>query len=161
MRSWLKIDKYCNMKVLFTLVITCFFYLSEAQTIIGKWKMVGMKSGKERSLIKIYEKDGKYFGKVVEVYPKAGDDPDPVCSECQDYRKGQPIVGMDIITDLEYNGRNGEYKGGEILDPATGSVYDCKAWLGKDGYLRVRGYLFFIGKTYVLPKYVEDEGSDS
>ncbi|WP_258103663.1 DUF2147 domain-containing protein [Marinoscillum sp. MHG1-6] len=146
------------MKTIFTAIAILFMLSTNAQTIIGKWKMVGMKSGKERSLIDIYEKDGKYFGKVIETYPTNGDDPNPLCTECDDYRKDQPVVGMDIITDLEYNGRSGEYKGGEILDPTSGNVYNCKAWLGKDGFLRIRGYLMFfsLGKTYVLPKYVGD-----
>lgn len=145
------------MKIILTFITVLIVLNVEAQTIVGKWKMVGMKSGKERSLIQIYEKEGKYHGKVVELYSKPGVDPNPVCDNCKDYRKDIPIIGMDIITNMEYNGRSGEYKGGEILDPKTGDIYDCKAWLGKDGYLRIRGYLFFIGKTYVLPKYVEHE----
>ncbi|MFY0601227.1 MAG: DUF2147 domain-containing protein [Cyclobacteriaceae bacterium] len=149
------------MKVTYTIILICISLTLQAQTIVGKWKMVGMKSGKERSLIQIYEKDGEYFGKVLEVYPKPGATKDPICDKCDDYRKDQPVVGMDIITGLEYNGRSGEYRGGEILDPGSGDVYDCKAWLGKDGYLRIRGYLFFLGKTYVLPKYVEVEEDES
>jgi uncharacterized protein (DUF2147 family) len=145
------------MKIWCTLLLLIFVFSAQAQTIIGKWKMVGMKSGKERSLIHIYEDNGKYHGKVVELYPKPGADENPVCDNCSDYRKDQPIIGMDIITNLEYNGRVGEYRNGRILDPVTGSEYDCKAWLGKDGYLRIRGYMFFIGKTYVLPKYVEND----
>ncbi|MFT6865371.1 MAG: hypothetical protein ACJA08_000189 [Cyclobacteriaceae bacterium] len=144
------------MKIIFTILITLFVFSLNAQNIIGKWKMVGMKSGKERSLIHIYEEDGLYYGKVIQVYSKEGEDENPVCDKCKDDRKNLPLLGMNIITGLEYNGRSGEYRGGEILDPATGGVYDCKAWLGKDGYLRVRGYLFFIGKTYVLPKYSEE-----
>lgn len=141
------------------IILLCLFisFSMDAQTIVGKWKMVGMKSGKERSIIRIYERDGNYFGRVIKVYPKPGGDPNPVCDKCEDDRKDQLILGMDIITNLEYNGRSGEYKGGRILDPATGDEYDCKAWLGKDGYLRIRGYLFFIGKTYVLPKYIEED----
>lgn len=145
------------MKTIITLAVLFISISLNGQTIIGKWKMVGMKSGKERSLIRIYEKEGKYHGKVIEIYTKPGADQNPVCDKCDDDRKDQPVLGMDIITDLEYNGRTGDYKGGRILDPATGDEFDCKAWLGKDGYLRVRGYLFFIGKTYVLPKYVEED----
>ncbi len=106
------------MKYLITTIITLVFCsTSFSQTILGKWKMVGMKSGKERSLIEIYEKNDKYFGKVVKVYPAPGKDPNPVCDLCSGSRKDQPIVGMDIITDLEYSSRSGEYKDGKILDP--------------------------------------------
>lgn len=145
------------MKYFLAFLISGFIFTAQAQTIVGKWKMVGMKSGKERSVIQMYEKNDRYYGKVVKLYPIPGADPNPKCDVCEDGRKGQPIIGMDIITDLEYNSRSGEYKGGKILDPKSGSEYDCKVWLGNDGYLRVRGYLFFVGKTYILPQYTETQ----
>ncbi len=144
------------MKIFLTILSTLIILNVNGQNIIGKWKMVGMKSGKERSLIHVYEEDGLYYGKIIEVYPNEDEDQNPICDKCTDDRKDMPLVGMNIITGLEYSGRTGEYRGGQILDPATGAVYDCKAWLGKDGYLRIRGYMFFIGKTYILPKYSEE-----
>jgi uncharacterized protein (DUF2147 family) len=46
--------------------------------------------------------------------------------------------------------RDGEYGGGDILDPDTGSVYRCKFRLDKDGtVLVVRGFIgiSLLGRT--------------
>jgi hypothetical protein len=35
------------------------------QTIVGKWKTIDDKTGKVKSIVEIYEKDSKYYGKIV------------------------------------------------------------------------------------------------
>ena len=68
------------------------------QGIIGKWKTIDDASGEEKSIVEIFEKGGKVFGKVTRIFPKPGDDPDPVCDECQsdDPRHKKKIIGMEI-----------------------------------------------------------------
>ena len=117
----------------------------QAQTIVGLWKTVDDISGKERSVVEIYQKGEKFYGKIVKFIPAEGDDPDPVCEACKGAKKGQKIVGLNIIEDMEA-GDDGEFKGGEILDPENGKVYDCKLWV-EDGKLKVRGYLLFLYRT--------------
>ena len=109
------------------------------QGIIGKWKTIDDASGEEKSIVEIFEKGGKVFGKVTRIFPKPGDDPDPVCDECQsdDPRHKKKIIGMEIITAMEPD--EGQYTNGEILDPENGRVYRCKLWL-EGGDLKVRGY---------------------
>jgi len=118
-----------------------------SQTIVGSWKTIDDESGKERSVVDIYEKDGKYFGKIVKLFRNEGEDPDPVCEECEDHRKGQKIIGMEIISDMKFDKGGNEYRKGEILDPENGNIYDCKLWIGEDGSLKVRGYLLFFYRT--------------
>lgn len=110
-------------------------------TIVGKWKTIDDETGKPKSVVNIYEENGKYFGKVIEIF---NEPQDKVCTECKGDKKGKQIVGMVIINDLEKEEE--EYKGGEILDPANGKVYDCKLWV-ENGKLMVRGYLGFFFRT--------------
>lgn len=117
----------------------------------GRWNLVDEETGRVKNTIEIYMRDGRYFGKVVDVNPRPGGDTDPVCHKCTGARKDLRIVGMDIITGLTFNAHTGELTGGEILDPKSGKVYECKVWLGDDGNLRVRGYKLFFYKTFVLP----------
>ena len=128
-----------------TLVLTALFSFSQS-TIVGKWKTIDDESGKPRSVVEIYENDGKFFGKIIKLFREPGEDPDPVCDECEDHRSGQKIIGMEIITDMKYDKGDGEYRKGEILDPENGNVYDCKLWI-EDGNLKVRGYLLFFYRT--------------
>lgn len=121
-----------------------------AQSIFGKWQTTDEKSGKEKSVIEIFQKGGKTFGKVVQIFPAKGEDPDPICSECDesDDRYGKKVIGMEILRDMvAVDG--GSYDEGEILDPEIGKVYRCKLWL-EDGNLMVRGYWgpFFRTQTW-------------
>ena len=116
----------------------------QAQSIVGKWKTVDDNSGKERSVVEIFQEGDKYFGKIIKFIPGPGDDPDPICDECKGKKKGQKIVGLQIIEDMEKEGD--QYEGGEILDPENGKVYDCKLWI-EDGKLKVRGYIMFLYRT--------------
>lgn len=138
----------------FFLILSCFVGLSITPTaftqdntsIIGKWKTIDDKTNEPKSIINIYEKDGKYYGQIIELFIKPGDDPNPTCDECadDDPRKDQPTKGMVVLQDLVED--EGEYVDGTILDPADGKVYDCKLWI-EDGNLQVRGYILFLYRT--------------
>lgn len=119
-------------------------YSLQAQSIVGKWKTIDDVSGKPRSVVEIFQVGEKYFGKIIEFFPEPGDDPDPICDECKGKKKGEKIVGLQIIEDMEQDGDT--YSDGEILDPENGKVYDCKLWV-EDGKLKVRGYIMFLYRT--------------
>jgi len=90
--------------------------------------------------VRIYVQDGKYFGKIEQSLKPGAES--RVCSECTDERKNQPMIGLVIIRNVTL--RDGEYGGGDILDPDNGSVYRCKFHLENDGtVLVVRGFIGF------------------
>ena len=115
-------------------------------SIIGQWKTIDDETNEPKSIVQIYEKNGKFFGEIKELFRKPGEEPDPVCDACDedDPRYNQKITGMVIIQDLEKDGD--EYSGGTILDPNNGEVYTCKLWI-EDGSLMVRGYVAFFFRT--------------
>ena len=80
-----------------------FFSSAFTQSIVGTWKTIDDESGKARSIVEIYEKEGKYFGKILKLFREEGEDPDPVCDECEDHRKGQKVIGMEIISEMKFN----------------------------------------------------------
>lgn len=144
------------MKRLFFILFTLISFASLGQgQIVGTWKTIDDESGKPRSIVEIYENDGLYFGKIVQLFREPGEDPDPVCTECEGEKNGQKVIGMEIITKMKYNKGDDEYHKGEILDPENGNVYDCKLWI-EEGNLKVRGYLLFFYRTQTwLPYTVE------
>lgn len=128
-----------------SLLLFLFVFVASAQTpIIGKWKTVDDNTGETKSVVEIYEKDGKVFGKVLELFNPP--EPNPVCEECaeDDPRHMQPVVGLEIIRNMVKNGN--EYTDGDILDPENGKVYRCKLWV-ENGKLKVRGYIAFLYRT--------------
>ena len=115
-----------------------------AQSVIGRWKTIDDDSNKLKSIVEVYEKNGKIFGRIEKLYREPGEDPDPVCDECTDHRKDKKVMGMIIISDMEKDGD--EWNGGKILDPENGKIYRCKIWV-EDGNLKVRGYIAFLYRT--------------
>lgn len=134
------------MKYILLSFILIFSIGANAQDIIGKWKTIDDNTGKARSIVEIYKKGDKVFGKVVKLFREPGEDPDPICEECSGKKKNQKVIGMEIITDMVFDEDDNEYDKGEILDPENGKVYDCKLWV-EEGKLKVRGYLYFLYRT--------------
>ena len=135
-----------NSLVFILLLLMASAGLTSAQDPIGKWQTIDDETGEAKSIVEIYEKDGKLFGKVVDLLTDSGED-NPLCEECpeKDPRYNQPILGMDIIKDLEKKGE--EWEDGTVLDPEKGKVYDCKIWLADPQTLKLRGYVAFFYRT--------------
>ncbi len=108
--------------------------------VIGKWKTIDDSTGEPRSIVDVYERGGKIYGKITKLYRKPGEDPDPVCDDCEtdNPRFMKKIIGMEIMEGLVKDDQ--EYGGGFILDPENGKVYRCKIWV-EDNQLKVRGYI--------------------
>ena len=119
----------------------------QAQDVTGKWKTIDDETGKAKSIVEIYKQNGKLYGQIRKLLNREPGDENPICTKCPDDRKGKRIVGMQIIRDLENDGET--WKDGEIIDPKTGKIYDCKLWLDEadKNKLNVRGYILFFFRT--------------
>lgn len=108
-----------------------------SQSVIGKWKTFDDKTGDAKSIVEIIEKDGKVYGKIIEILnPEKKNDK---CTKCLDQDKDKPLKGLTIIRGLKKNGK--EYSDGEILDPSSGKLYKCTISLESKDKLKVRGYV--------------------
>jgi uncharacterized protein (DUF2147 family) len=137
--------KMCKIssKSLFVFLLVSQFSFS--QNIIGKWKTIDDETGKEKSIVEIFEKNGKVFGRIVEVL-----DPEKKnkkCELCEGEDKNKSIQGLVIIKGLTKE--DDEYSNGKILDPKNGKLYKCSISLESKDKLKVRGYVGFslIGRT--------------
>ena len=132
-----------NTFILFILLMVS-FNLS-GQGILGKWKTIDDNTGEAKSLVEIYEKDGKIYGKIISVF-----NPDKEfakCIDCSGKQKDQRLVGLLFIEGLTKN--DDVYDGGTILNPEDGKVFKCRLKLEDDDKdtLQVRGYLAFFYRT--------------
>lgn len=121
------------------------FAKANSQDITGTWKNID-ENGVTKSHVTIYEKNGKYYGKVSKIIDTRNGE-NPLCKECISSKKNQPILGMLILNDLEKKGS--AYKNGTLLDPENGKIYECKMWLNEDNpnLLMVRGYNLSLYRT--------------
>lgn len=117
-----------------------------AQSILGEWKTIDDISGNPKSILEVYEKGGRIYGKVQRILEKGKEN--AKCIKCEGDLKNKPVVGMLIIDGLKNESKN-EYSGGEILDPENGRKYRCKIWLDpkNPNELKVRGYIAFFYRT--------------
>jgi uncharacterized protein (DUF2147 family) len=131
-----------NIILCFGLLITNALY---AQDIFGEWKTIDDDTGVAKSIVEIYEDNGKVFGKIKKILRE--DKRDKRCTKCKGDLKNQKIEGMVILKHLTKDGE--EYEDGTVIDPENGKSYDAKIWLNEDdpNTLMVRGYIAFLYRT--------------
>jgi uncharacterized protein (DUF2147 family) len=116
-------------------------------TPVGKWHSMDDKTKEIKSEITITEAGGVLTGKVTKVLRKDAK-PDAKCDECTDARKGQPIVGLEIIRGAKKEDGADVWAGGKILDPENGKEYTLKMTPQDGGKkLDVRGSMGPFGRT--------------
>lgn len=134
-------SEFGQMKNLFLLVALLFVgSATYAQSVVGKWTTIDDNTGKAKSTVELYKEGDKLYGKVIYLYPREDREENPKCTKCSDDRKNQPIVGLQVLRGLSWNGT--AWESGTIVDPENGKVYKCKVWIDKDkpDVLNVRGY---------------------
>jgi uncharacterized protein (DUF2147 family) len=122
-------------------------------TPVGTWHSIDDKTGEAKAEIQFVEKEGALSGRVVK---SLRNDPNAkrTCDECKDDRKGQTIIGMEIVRGVkpDASGDNLWANGGKILDPENGKEYTVKMVPQEGGKkLQVRGYIgpFYRTQTWL------------
>ena len=121
---------------------------SQSNPLLGKWKTKDDETGRIKSIVEITERDGQFYGTVVELFRLPDEDQDPYCDKCDDDRKDKRVLGMEIVRGMQADGEM-EWEDGTTCDPKKGSVYDCEMWFedGNMDVLKVRGYILFLFRT--------------
>ncbi|MHA7057092.1 DUF2147 domain-containing protein [Aquimarina sp. M1] len=135
-----------NISKTFTIVLIFLVSIINAQSeVIGKWKTIDDNTGEAKSIVEIYKKGNKLYGKIARILKES--DRDKLCVACEGDDYNQPIEGMVILKGLQKDGD--EYEDGTIMDPENGKVYNCKIWVDEDdpNTLNVRGYIAFLYRT--------------
>ena len=125
--------------VFFTLMTTV-----DAQ-VTGMWKSTDHIDDTERSIVWIYELNGKIDGKIEKLLPAATI---THCTGCDGDLKNKSLIGMVILSDLKRSGDDKAIEG-KVLDPSNGKWYSCDIELESQDKLKVTGYLGLpmLGKT--------------
>ncbi len=112
-----------------------------APSPVGVWKTIDDSSGKPQALVRIIDVNGELRGSIARLYQEPNEDQNPHCEKCSGERKNAPILGMTILYGL-HKDDEGNWSGGEILDPNNGDTYHSKVSISPDGKtLTMRGYI--------------------
>lgn len=108
----------------------------------GLWRTVDDKSGDAKSFVRIWQKNGVFYGRIEKLLRPSADGKPRRCEKCEGENKNAPVLGLKFLWSLKKNGN--EWSGGEILDPENGKIYRAKMGLRDNGEkLEVRGYIGF------------------
>ena len=142
-----------KLKCLMTLMLLAASASYAQMSPVGSWHTIDDKTGEAKAEIQIVELNGVLNGRVVK---SLRNDPNAkkTCDECKDDRKGQAIIGMEIIRGVKSESSNEPLwaGGGKILDPENGKEYTVKMVPKEDGKkLQVRGYIgpFYRTQTWL------------
>ena len=108
---------------------------------VGLWKSFDDNTGLADAEVSITQTNGQLTGKLLRDLITPANEPPLRCDHCTDERKGQPVVGMEIIRRAVYLADKNLWGNGEILDPEIGKTYRVEIKLLDGGKkMQVRGY---------------------
>ncbi len=126
-----------NRLIFFIIFLISIGTSAQSQSVIGKWKTIDDETGRPISIVEVFEKNHKVYGKVLEILNPANRN--RVCEKCSGEDSNKPILGLTVIKGLTKVGD--EYTKGKILDPKNGKLYSCYITLENQDKLKVRGYI--------------------
>lgn len=134
------------MRLILLLLILICSLSSYAQSYspVGTWVTIDDETGKEKSHVEVFEKDGKLFGKIVRLLLKPQNS---VCEVCDGDRKNKSLVGMIIISNMKKKGN--KWEGGKIYKADAGKEYNGFLKMSGPDKLIVTGKVLFITKSQI------------
>ena len=108
--------------------------------IIGTW-LTADKKGE----ITIFKEKDRYFGKI-----SAGSGEQKFDIHNPDKsRRSDPLIGLVILKDLQYDAEDKTWENGKVYDPQNGKSYSCNVKLLNSNTLKITGYIGFswIGRS--------------
>ena len=147
----MKINKLLST---FIFLMTCHVSATDALSPVGLWKTIDDETKKEKSIVEIYEIEGKLHGKIIKIFKAPEEDQNPKCDKCKGDMKDQPVIGLEILKKLKKSSDT-TWNDGDITDPNNGKTYSCKIEMIESGNkLNVRGFIGFslLGRTQVWEK---------
>jgi uncharacterized protein (DUF2147 family) len=119
---------------------------AQEEKVLGTWL-----NEEETSHIRVFKAtNGKYYGKIEWLK----EDPDRLDVNNPDENKQiEPLMGLTILREFNYNLGKERWDGGTIYDPDNGKTYDCFMWFEGDlNTLFIKGYVLgmkFIGRETI------------
>jgi len=121
------------------------FSQSNPDDITGTWY-----SAVKHGSVRIYKNGEKYDGRLIDLKPSPGQEgkPLPDIHNPDVARRGRPLIGILLLTDVTYDRKKKRWKGKLYdYDGAGGNTYDSYLTITRNGRLNIKGFrgLSFFG----------------
>lgn len=121
-------------------------YAQDKDAVVGRWR-----SEHGSGELQVYKTGDKYFGKLVWMKEPndANGKPKLDMYNPSESLRSRPVLGMEMIKNLEYKGK-GSWDNGTVYNPKSGKSYSCKmSMTNNPDKVTIKGYMgfSFIGKS--------------
>jgi len=114
----------------------------KAEDIIGKYSLPNKID------VEIYKRGDKYFGKIINLRDFEDGQTLDIHNPDKTKRKN-PILGMEIIKNLEYDSDEKQWVNGSMYGAEKGLVFDLEITKYRQNEIEVVGSKFFFWKTLI------------
>lgn len=126
---------------------------SREDAILGKWESV-----EKNLIVEVYKQENAFKARILWFYDE--DDTITPIEERLDIKnpdkslRSRKIIGLDVLSGLIYNPKQGRWVNGRIYDSSSGRTWNATVWLADTNTLNVRGYYIFrfLGKTLTFTR---------
>ena len=137
------------IKLTITLLLFLFIvgsgFAQKADRLIGKYRLPNNLD------VEIFKDNGKYYGKIIALSDfKEGQTTDIHNSD--ESKHNDPLIGMQIINDLEYDSQENRWINGSMYGPEKGLTFNLKVIEMRDHEIVVVGSKYVFWKTLVWKK---------
>jgi len=136
-----------KLKLITSIVVfsTTFALAQQADEIIGKYRLPNKLD------VEIFKSNGKYSGKIIAL----GDFDEGQTTDINNPEKpkrSNPLLGMVIIKNLEFDKDEKEWMNGSMYGPEKGMVFNLKITEIRQSEIEVVGSKYLFWKTLVWEK---------
>jgi len=156
-------------KILMLLSVFCLSFSSaaaQAANVTGFWQTFYEKTGKPKSIVRVYEINGLIYGEITVTFREDGapnivkDENGEVVGDksvrAEKIKGKPPFCGLIVLKNLRHNNR-GVYRGGALLNPESGKSYNAEIWLANDGNLKIKGKWGVFSRTMTAIPITEEQ----
>ena len=72
--------------------------------VTGLWQKIDEQTGSTVGWFLFTNQNGLYEGAIAKLFLRPSDQPNPICSNCRDDRKDEPLLGLPLIRNMQRNG---------------------------------------------------------
>ncbi|MFT4152599.1 DUF2147 domain-containing protein [Parafilimonas sp.] len=117
--------------------------------ILGKWE-----SSEKNLIVEVYKQHNNFQARIIWFNNPGNLLPETDIKNPDKDLRSRKIVGMDVLSGLEYNAKQNRWTGGKIYDCTSGHTWSATVWLASPDELNVRGFYLvrWLGKTMLFTK---------